>query len=138
MHGGLARWTGTGQIGATRRPRLTQKEDAMLAIRFILGVACVFGISGSVSAWRRLTKRPRPCPQAQPTPSSFVVQFMHPESYGFRAFFAGDALNFVSAPLSLLSSSTSSSVGALLSPCPPPLLSPPHHPSSPVVSAVLS
>ena len=27
---------------------------------------------------------------AQPTPTCLVVQFMHPQSYGFRAFFAGD------------------------------------------------
>jgi hypothetical protein len=31
---------------------------------------------------------------AQPSPRELVVQFMHPQSYGFRAFFPGDAVQF--------------------------------------------
>eukprot|EP00037_Helgoeca_nana_P022800 m.234632 g.234632 ORF g.234632 m.234632 type:complete len:647 (+) comp26130_c0_seq2:34-1974(+) len=34
---------------------------------------------------------------AQPTPTSITVQFMHPESYGFRAFFPGDELQLTRA-----------------------------------------
>jgi hypothetical protein len=34
---------------------------------------------------------------AQPSPTSIVVQFMHPESYGFDAFFSGDRVQFTRA-----------------------------------------